>query len=163
MPYRLGRGSHTQSESAFLANSLFPHSLAIQTYLTLLQGIIQQTAGSSASVKTQCPAIVAALLTLSADKGKPLLAAIALLPTLLFMLLDAYYLALERWFRQQYNQVIQKLHTGILYPTELYKIEPVQALFRRTIEALGSFSVWGFYGGIGVGIFILLILLWVTG
>lgn len=141
-----------------MSSPLPPDSPAVQTYLTILQGIIQRIAGNSASVKTWCAAIVAALLTLSADKGQPLLAAIALLPTLIFLFLDAYYLALERCFRKQYNQVVQKLTENALYPADLYKIEPCSALFRKTLQAVGSFSVWGFYGGIGVGIVILLTL-----
>ncbi|MCS7298218.1 MAG: hypothetical protein RMK19_05135 [Bacteroidia bacterium] len=72
------------------------------------------------------------------------------------MFLDAFYEALERWFRQQYNQVVQKLNENALYPADLYKIEQCSALLSRTLQALGSFSVWGFYGGVGVGIILLL-------
>ncbi|MDW8015378.1 MAG: hypothetical protein RMK19_05145 [Bacteroidia bacterium] len=135
---------------------LSPDSPAVQTHLTFLQGIIQRMAGNSASAKTWCIAIVAALLTLSAEKAQPILAEIALLPTLLFMFLDAYYLALERCFRQQYNQIVQKLNENTLYPADLYKIDRCQGLLGRTIQALGSFSVWGFYGGLIVGIILLL-------
>ncbi|MCS7162233.1 MAG: hypothetical protein NZ958_02730 [Bacteroidia bacterium] len=74
------------------------------------------------------------------------LTGMALLPTLLFMFLEAYYLALERCFRQQCNQVVQKLNENALYPEDLYSIEPCPALLRRTFQALGSFSVRSFYG-----------------
>ncbi|MDW8015382.1 MAG: hypothetical protein RMK19_05165 [Bacteroidia bacterium] len=72
------------------------------------------------------------------------------------MFLDAYYLALERCLCQQYNQVVQKLNENALYPADLYKIDRCPALLSRTLQALGSFSVWDFYGGVGVGIIILL-------
>ncbi|MCX7607108.1 MAG: hypothetical protein N2170_07590 [Bacteroidia bacterium] len=70
------------------------------------------------------------------------------------MFLDAYYLALERCFRQQYERIVQKLAAGKLYSEDLYRISPCSSLFWETGRALGSFSVWGFYGvllgGIGV-------------
>jgi hypothetical protein len=50
-------------------------------------------AANSASCKGWCIAITSAILVLVADKSKPDYALIALIPILLFLALDAYYLA----------------------------------------------------------------------
>jgi hypothetical protein len=81
------------------------------------------------------------VLVLVADKGKPDFAYIALIPTLLFLTLDAYYLGLEKGFLKKYNEFVEKLHSGKAMPIDLFAVTPSGNLFR----ALSSFSVWGFY------------------
>jgi hypothetical protein len=80
-----------------------------------------------------------------ADKGKPDFAWIALFPAILFSGLDAYYLALEKGFRNSYNEFIRKLHTRQLTTEDLYAISPTGRSLDLQISALRSFSVWGFY------------------
>lgn len=121
-------------------------SQAVQAHLSIMQGLIQRMASNSASSKGWCITLVAALLVVVADKGKPQLAWIALIPTLLFLALDAYYLALEKAFRRSYNSFIEKLHGGKLSPSDLYVVEPEGGLLGLAFRALGSFSVWPFYG-----------------
>ncbi len=66
--------------------------------------------------------MVSAVLVVVANEGKPEFASIAVIPTLLFMALDAYYLALEKRFRGSYNAFLDKLHDGALAPTDLYAV-----------------------------------------
>lgn len=120
-------------------------SPSIQTHLGILQGIILRMATNSASCKTWCISVVSAILVIVADKGKPDLAWIALFPTILFAALDAYYLALEKGFRNSYDKFIRKLHTGQLTTEDLYSVEPVGRSVDLQISALKSFSIWGFY------------------
>lgn len=123
-------------------------SPSIQTHLGIIQGVIQRMAGNSTSCKAWCITIVSAILVIIADKGKPNLAALATIPTLLFAALDVYYLALEKGFRNSYNAFIDKLHSGKLLPEDLYSMVPTGNLKKLQIDALGSFSVWGFYGSL---------------
>ncbi len=121
-------------------------SQAVQAHLGILQGVIQRMASNSASCKGWCITLVAALLVVVADKGKPQMALIALIPTLLFLALDAYYLALEKAFRKSYNHFIEKLHSAQLQASDLYVVEPEGAVTRLAFSALLSFSIWPFYG-----------------
>lgn len=129
-----------------------PESGSIQTHLGIIQNVIQRMSANSSSCKAWCVSLVAAVLVIVADKGKPEYAWIALLPTIVFAALDAYYLALEKAFRNSYNQFIAKLHKKQLTEQDLYSVLPVGDMTNLQIEACKSFSVWGFY----VSLFVLI-------
>ena len=133
--------------------SLDESSPSVQTHLGILQGVIQRMAGNSGQCKAWCITIVSAILVIVADKSKPDYAWIALLPTILFLSLDTYYLSLEKGFRKSYNEFVLKIHSGTLFPNDLYSVEPAGEMGRHRINSLKSFSVWGFY----LGLIILLI------
>lgn len=120
-------------------------SPSVQTHLGILQSVIQRMASDSTSCKAWCITVVSAILVIIADKGKPNFPFIALVPTLLLLALDTYYLALEKGFRASYADFVKKLHTGVLKPENLYTIAPKGSHSKHQIEALKSFSVWGFY------------------
>lgn len=120
-------------------------SPSIQTHLGILQGVVLRMATNSTSCKTWCITVVSAILVIVADKGKPDFAWIALFPAILFAGLDAYYLALEKGFRNSYNDFIRKLHTGQLSTEDLYSVAPMGRSINLQVSALMSFSVWGFY------------------
>lgn len=122
-----------------------PNSASIQTHLSIIQNVIQRMAANSSSSKAWCIALVSAILVIVADKDKPEMALIALLPITIFAALDIYYLALEKAFRNAYNQFISKLHKGNLEEENLYSVEPVGKMSELQIQAALSFSVWGFY------------------
>lgn len=119
-------------------------SAAVQAHLSILQAIVLRMATNSSACKAWCISIVSAILVLVADKGKPQHALIALLPTLLFLALDAYYLALEKHFRTAYNAFVAKVHSGAVRPVDVFSIEP-GITAKEQIAALRSFSVWAFY------------------
>lgn len=121
-------------------------SPSVQTHLGIIQGVIERMASNSTSTKTWCIALVSAVLVTVADKGKPDLALLALIPTILFLALDAYYLALEKGFRNSYKCFVRKVHDGTLTPDDLYSVIPEGRAFVLQLETLRSFSVWGFYG-----------------
>jgi hypothetical protein len=125
---------------------LSEESIAVQAHLQILQGVVQRMASNSTSCKAWCITIVSAILVLIADKGKPELAWLALLPSVLFLALDAYYLALERAFRASYNAFVKKLHSGRIHVEDVYSVMPKGGMSRHQVDALKSFSVWGFYG-----------------
>lgn len=120
-------------------------SPSVQAHLGILQSVIQRMSTNSTSCKAWCITVVSAVLVIIADKGKPNFAFIAFIPTILFLALDAYYLALEKAFRASYAEFVKKLHTGMAKAEDLYDIVPEGSQFRHQIAALRSFSVWGFY------------------
>ncbi len=121
------------------------NSQAVQAHLGIMQSVIQRMASNSSSCKAWCIALASAVLVLVADKSKPEYAWIAVIPTLLFLVLDAYYLALEKAFRHSYNEFIDKLHRGRIEPSDLYAVVPSGSLFWQFLKALRSFSVWPMY------------------
>lgn len=110
-----------------------------------MQAVIGRMSSNSSSSKAWCIALVSAVLVAVADKSKADYAWIAAIPTLLFLVMDAYYLALEKAFRRSYNSFIDKLHSGDLQPRDLYAVVPSGSLFVQFLKAIGSFSVWPVY------------------
>ena len=122
-----------------------PESMSIQTHLGIMQNVIQRMSANSTSSKAWCISLVAAILVIVADKGKPDYAYIAFLPTIVFAALDAYYLALEKAFRNSYNDFIRKIHRKELTEGDLFSVKPMGNMSMLQVEALKSFSIWGFY------------------
>lgn len=121
------------------------NSEAVQAHLTISQGIIQRMAGNSTSSKAWCIALVSAILVVVADKHVPNYVLIAVFPTVLFYVLDAYYLALERCFRNSYNEFIAKVHGPGIEAEDLYVMQPSGSVFTETLSSLWSFSTLPFY------------------
>ena len=120
-------------------------SSAVQAHLNILQGVIQRMAENSRSCKVWCVTLVSAILVLVARTGEPRHALLALAPVALFFLLDAYYLALERAFRNSYNAFVAKLHDGGLAMADLYRVKPTNMGAMLFLACIRSFSVWLFY------------------
>ena len=135
--------NNNQTEQA--NHSLTEESASVQSHLQIMQGVIQRMASNSTSCKAWCITIVSAILVLIADKNKPELALLAMVPTALFMALDAYYLALEKGFRESYNEFIKKIHSNQLTSEDLFAILPKGKMVKHRIKAFMSFSVWWFY------------------
>ncbi|WP_103108729.1 hypothetical protein [Brevibacillus reuszeri] len=114
-------------------------------HLSMVQGIIQRMSANCASCKTWCITIVSALLVLIADKGKPQFVAVAVIPVVLFLILDAYYLSLEKAFRNAHNSFIKKLHDGNIAVSDLFAIKPEGNTLKTVCDALISPATWPFY------------------
>lgn len=128
------------------ANSKYDeNSAAVQGHLQIMQSCIQRMAANSTSCKTWCIALVSAILVIVAEKGKPQYALIAVIPIILFLVLDVYYLSLEKTFRELYNAFIGKLHGGRIVAPDLYAVSPSGIKLKVFVVSLLSFSVWPFY------------------
>ncbi|HEX4954953.1 MAG TPA: hypothetical protein VF017_16305 [Thermoanaerobaculia bacterium] len=127
------------------AKVLGEESPGVQAHLSILQAVIQRMAANSSSAKAWCITLASAILVVVADKGQPQYALIALIPTVLFLVLDAYYLALERSFRGSYRCFVEKLHQDRATAADLYEVVPRGHLGREFLRALLSFSIWPFY------------------
>lgn len=137
-----------------MPESFKENSPSVQAHLGIMQSVINRMASNSTSCKAWCISLVSAILVIVADKGKPQFALIALIPTVLFCWLDAYYLALEKRFRESYRLFIEKLHGGKLVAADLYFVSPAGGKIKTFCAALMSFSVWSFYLALLVMIFL---------
>ncbi len=128
------------NESEFKENSQ-----AVQSHLSIIQSVIQRMASNSSSSKAWCITLVSAILVIVADKGKPEYAWIAVIPTFLFLVLDAYYLGLEKGLRDSYNDFVLKLHSGQINSKDLFAVKPKGSQIKLFFKSVKSFSVWPFY------------------
>ena len=121
-------------------------SLAVHKHLDIMQGVISRMAENSRSCKVWCVTLVAATLVLVARTGEPQHALIALAPTALFYVLDAYYLMLERTFRISYNSFVDNLHSAEVAKEDLYRVTGAGSKVPMMLRAMFlSFSVLPFY------------------
>ena len=82
---------------------------------------------------------------------------LSLIPTVLFLGLDIYYLTLERTFRNSYNAFVSKLHQNQIILKDLYVIGPYnEAVRMHWVLQLKSKAIWPFYGAL----IITIILVW---
>ena len=121
-------------------------SSAVQKHLEIMQGVINRMAENSRSCKVWCVILVSAILVLVERSVEADHALIALAPTVLFYLLDAYYLSLERGFRSSYRCFVRRLHEGQLTASGIFYVYPTGSIWRGTLWAMfRSFSVPPFY------------------
>ena len=125
-------------------------STAVQSHLTITQGVIRRMAENSRSCKVWCVTLVSAILVFVARVDKPDYVLIALVPTIPFLILDAYYLTLERTFRASYNDFARKLHERSLAATDLFTVAPTGSVSRNFLPSLLSFSILPFYPTLAV-------------
>ena len=121
------------------------NSPAIQKHLEFVQNVITRMAENSRACKLWCVTLVSAVLVLVARTEKPDYALIALIPAVLFLILDTYYLALERAFRESYDAFVRKMHEGVLTPADPYRVAPSGSIMGHFMASLKSFSIWPFY------------------
>ena len=126
--------------------SLDHESSAVQKHIEITQDVITRMAENSRACKLWCVTLVAAVLVLVARTGEPGHAFIALVPTLLFLFLDSYYLALERAFIRSQNEFVAKLHEDNLKRSDVFKVTPTGmgwCLVGRSL--FGSVSILPFF------------------
>ena len=129
------------------------NSPSVQSYVSILQAVINRMATSSAGCKTWCITLVSATIIIIATIEKPNYVWIALIPLLPFLFLDSFYLGLERRFRARYNDFIRKLHSNSVTIDDLFLVTlkgGAGITFLSTLKACASFSVWPFYGVLGL-------------
>lgn len=120
-------------------------SSGVQKHLEIIQSVITRMAENSRSCKLWCVTLVAATLVLIARTGEPQHALLALVPTLLFLILDTYYLALERAFRSSYNLFVDRLHSSRVARSDLYEVKPTNMGWRLAARCIMSVSILPFY------------------
>jgi hypothetical protein len=127
-------------------------------HLQLVQGVVTRLATNSFLVKGWSLTVASALFGFGATRSEKPLVALGLLVAVVFMILDAYYLFLERAFRNLYDDIRRDRielfsldYTKTLVGTPLWRVKLLGVL-----STLGSGSIWLFYGPLlGAGAIIL--------
>lgn len=135
--------------------------------LKMLQDIIKRMADNSFKLKGWTVSIIIIAMIFRAKIDNLLL---CFVPLVAFGILDAYYLMLERKFRELYNSKVELFHN---LKIEIFHSDAIKEaikekykfkqMFQFKIEktkwdiakAIFSYSILGFYVGIGVLIFLI--------
>ena len=125
--------------------SLDFQSPAVQSHLEMLQGVIQRMAENSRSCKLWSITALSAVIFLAARTGVAWHTLIALVPLLLFFLLDIYYLSLEVRFRGTYDGMLQKIRDRSYGTEDVYRITPVGLSVQILTRCLRSPSMYLYY------------------
>lgn len=140
-------------------------SSAVQTHITMMQGMINRMASNSANCKLWCITILVAVFGLFYNNKFPLEYCYFIVS--LFYFLDCFYLGLERKFVKEQNDYVKAINKNeelkVVYQTFLPYANQVReespCLIEKkgknflkqlwdTIKALFSFSTTPFYGAI---------------
>jgi hypothetical protein len=105
----------------------------------MIQGIITRLAGNSGALKGFTVPVVTALLGVGIDKNSDRFVWLGIYPVVVFGFLDAFYLALEKRYRDLYK-------TAAADPDTEWSLAAGQATFTDILDAVRSPSVWAFYG-----------------
>lgn len=82
--------------------------MASEKHLEFIQSAVSRMAGNSVEMKKWTVALATAAIGFAAAKDShPRAAMLALIPSFVFWVLDAYYLLLERAFRNLYDEAVQ--------------------------------------------------------
>jgi hypothetical protein len=115
-------------------------------YLQVIQSIITRLSGYSASLKNYCLTLVTAICGFGVTIQRPGAIWLAALPIILFAILDARYLCLERSAIAAYDEVREGDWSAI--PSFAISLRPPDSYCR----ALLSWSVAGFYVSVLAGV-----------
>lgn len=107
-------------------------------HLGMIESIISRLSGHSATVKNFAVTVYIGSFALAVSESEPGLIWIAAIAPILFALLDAYYLGVERSFRDFYRTIAERP----LAEAENMKMEQAKP---RPLVAFGSIVVWPFY------------------
>lgn len=123
-------------------------SSAVQSHISMLQGIINKMSGNSANCKNLTIVLVAGILAIPENKGEQITNIWTFfIPIGLFYFLDCYYLGIERLCIESQNKFLEKIEKK-KYIDSLYLLDDVQNFckqFCNTIKAMGSVSTTPFY------------------
>ena len=122
-------------------------SPAVIAHLSLLQGIVTRLAVNSASCKTWCITLVAALVSLAGATRAPLVVTVTIAPIVIFGFLDAMYLARERAYRALYAVIVAKVRGGTYGLSDVFEVT-ARISVSASFSALLSWSIWFVYGGL---------------
>lgn len=121
-------------------------------HLSMIQGVIARMSSFSAGVKNFCVTISAGIIAIAYQKHIPMMFAAAIAVVLIFFLMDGYYLALEKRYRQLYEEVALRP----LGQASDMSLKAKELDLSTYFSAARSISVAGFYALLLIGVLTLL-------
>ena len=124
---------------------------SIICYLQMLQNNISRMSSLSGIIKASMCVVYTIFVTILVAINKiDSYWWIGIVITIICMIVDAYYLALERTYVIKYNKFLANLNEGIINEKEIYNMTPRNTdlkceILAMTLSAFKSFSIYGFY------------------
>lgn len=123
-----------------------PH---VRAFAEMLQKLMNEQSAHSASCKTWILALIVGFLTISSRKPDIMPSFLLLLmPIVIYMFLDAYYLGQEEHYKQIHRQYLKDAKAGNYDNTYVINDTTVCETISLTFSKLGSLSVLPFYIGL---------------
>jgi hypothetical protein len=139
-PIRKGATIRTSAPDYYLESKVGAlERVPPETHLQMIQAVITRLASQSTTVKGWCVTVTAALLGFGATAATPVVALIALYVVVAFAVLDSYYLALERGYRQLYQAVID----GTAEPWALSTGKPTPSAVAAALHTPAIVALYG--------------------
>lgn len=126
-------------------------SQSVCTYLEFLQDIISRMGGNSNNTKALIAVIYTVFVTVFvAVQQIHNYWWIGFVISIIGLIMDTYYLALEKMYRNKYNKIVNDLNNNKLDEKEIFNMNPKNTDLKFEIismffEALLSFSIIPFY------------------
>ena len=125
-------------------------------HLGMVQAIVSRMAGYSATLKNYCLTITAAICGFAVTVKEPLVLAAAVAPIIIFALLNAQYLRLERQFRALFDEI----RAGDWSKRPDFEINLKKAPPIPYWDVFFSWSIGSFYIPLGIAIIVALLISW---
>lgn len=114
-------------------------------HLEFIQNLINRLNGNGFLIKGWAVTLVAALFALAAKDANERYLLVTYIATIIFWLLDAYYLSQERQYRSLYTHVAAQAETDLLMDARRY------AHGRNTwVRSLFALPICTFYGSLAI-------------
>jgi hypothetical protein len=123
-------------------------------HLEILQGVVTRIAGQGATLKNYCITLTTAVCGFAISLQKPVVALLALLPIMMFCLLDTQYLRIERRLRGLFNKV--RGEDWAVVPSFEISLEAAPKMAFATV--LWSWSIISFYLPLAVGVLLVAVI-----
>src|ERR1700676_1584858 len=120
---------------------------AVIAHVNLLQGIVSRLAANSASSKTWCLTLVAALVSLTGATHSPGIVTFSLVPIVIFGFMDMMYLAQEKAYRALHARIVKKIRDGSYALGDAYEAKAPTG-WNHIGSSLVSWSIFPVYGGL---------------
>lgn len=121
---------------------------AVLKHIEMYQGMITRMAQNSSASKHWCIILVSAFLAFVIKDGKADLAWLVAIPILIFWFLDAYYLGLEKQFRDAFNVSMNKLRSNRFTAEDLFQVKTDGTIPNHILLGFTSWATWPVYLGL---------------
>jgi hypothetical protein len=118
---------------------------AVLKTIDIQQALILRMSSNSSTVKNWCVTVVAAVAVAAIEKGNTNFFWVSVSATVIFSVLDCYYLALERTFRRAHMEFAEHVCNSTNSDDMLFSVGKGEITFGDTFAALCSRSIWPFY------------------
>jgi hypothetical protein len=123
-------------------------------HLEMVQGVVARLAGQGATIKNYCITVTTAVCGFAITLQRPFVALLALFPIVIFALLDAQYLRVERRFRALFDQFRREDWREL--PSFEISLNAAPEIAYASV--LCSWSIFNFYAPLALGVVIVVLL-----